>query len=44
LGEPIVSAILAYILPWIHEIPTLWTLIGGGIVLTGVYLSAKEQH
>jgi len=43
LGEPIGSSLLAYLLPWIHEIPTLWTFIGGFIVLTGVYLTAKEK-
>jgi drug/metabolite transporter (DMT)-like permease len=43
LGEPIGSAFLAYLLPWIHEIPTSWTLIGGVIVLSGVYLTAKEK-
>ncbi|MBS3749679.1 MAG: DMT family transporter [Candidatus Thermoplasmatota archaeon] len=43
LGEPIGSAILALLIPWINEIPTIWTLIGGGIILTGVYLTAKEK-
>ncbi len=43
LGEPIGSALLAYLLPWINEIPTEWTFIGGGIVLTGVYLTAREK-
>jgi len=43
LGEPIGSAILALLIPWIHEIPTIWTVIGGGIILTGVYLAAKEK-
>lgn len=43
LGEPIGSALLAYMLPWINEIPTMWTFIGGAIVLTGVYLTARER-
>jgi len=43
LGEPIGSSFLALLLPWINEIPTIWTLIGGAIVLTGVYLTAKEK-
>ena len=43
LGEPIGSALLAYLLPWINEIPTEWTFIGGSIVLTGVYLTAREK-
>ncbi|HMA82843.1 MAG TPA: DMT family transporter [Candidatus Thermoplasmatota archaeon] len=43
LGEPIGSSILALLIPWINEIPTIWTFIGGGIVLTGVYLTAKEK-
>ncbi len=43
LGEPIVAAVLAFLIPWIQEIPTGWTLVGGGIVLTGVYLTAREK-
>jgi drug/metabolite transporter (DMT)-like permease len=43
LGEPIGSSLLAYSLPWINEIPTKWTFIGGSIVLMGVYLTAKEK-
>lgn len=43
LGEPIGSALLALLIPWIQEVPTIWTLIGGSIVLTGVYLTAREK-
>jgi drug/metabolite transporter (DMT)-like permease len=43
LGEPIGSALLAYLLPWINELPTEWTFIGGSIVLTGVYLTARTK-
>lgn len=43
LGEPIGSALLALLIPWIQEVPTVWTLVGGSIVLTGVYLTAREK-
>lgn len=43
LGEPIGAALLAFLLPWINELPTIWTLIGGAIVLTGVYLAARGK-
>jgi len=42
LGEPIGSAFLAFILPWIHQIPTIYTIIGGAITLSGIYLTAKR--
>lgn len=43
LGEPIISSILAFLIPWISEIPSYWTILGGCIVLTGVYLTAREK-
>jgi drug/metabolite transporter (DMT)-like permease len=43
LGEPIISSMLALIIPWINEIPTQWTILGGGVILTGVYLTAREK-
>jgi drug/metabolite transporter (DMT)-like permease len=43
LGEPIGSAILAYIIPWINQIPTPYTIIGGGIILSGIYLTAQQK-
>jgi drug/metabolite transporter (DMT)-like permease len=42
LAEPVGSAILAYII--LHEAPTLPTLFGGVLILSGIYLaSAKKQ-
>jgi len=41
LGEPIGSSLLAYIIPWIHQIPSIYTILGGGIILTGIYLTAR---
>lgn len=43
LGEPIGSAFFAYIIPWIHQIPTRYTIIGGGIILVGIFLTAKNK-
>jgi len=42
LGEPIGSAFLAFILPWIHQIPSIYTIVGGSITLSGIYLTAKR--
>jgi len=42
LGEPIGSSLLAYIIPWIHQEPSLFTLVGGGIILIGIYLTARN--
>jgi drug/metabolite transporter (DMT)-like permease len=44
LGEPIGSAFFAAVLPWIHEIPTRYTLFGGCIILTGIYLTAMNKQ
>ena len=42
LGEPIGSSLLAYIIPWVGQQPSPFTLIGGGIALIGIYLAAKR--
>ncbi|RJP52228.1 MAG: EamA/RhaT family transporter [Anaerolineaceae bacterium] len=42
LGEPIGSAILAFFL--LSETPSLLTLLGGGFILAGIYLSTKTSR
>ena len=42
LGEPIGATLLAAIIPGIGEVPGPRVLIGGSIVLLGVYLTAKK--
>lgn len=41
LGEPIGSSLLAYVIPWINQQPSVYTIIGGGIILLGIYLTAR---
>ena len=41
LGEPIGSSLLAYAIPWIHQEPSLYTVVDGGIILVGIYLTAR---
>jgi len=43
LGEPIGSSILALVFPWINQIPSKFTIIGGGIILFGIYLTSIEN-
>ena len=43
LGEPLGSTILAIIIPWIHQIPSEYTLIGGIFILLGIYLNARKS-
>jgi len=43
LGEPIGSSLLAIIAPWIRQIPSEFTIVGGGIILFGIYLTAKNK-
>jgi drug/metabolite transporter (DMT)-like permease len=40
LGEPIGSAILAYII--LNETPAIATIIGGILILTGIYLASRN--
>src|SRR5688500_8995859 len=42
LGEPIGATILAALLPGIAEVPTVVTLVGGGLILAGVVLAARR--
>jgi len=41
LGEPVGSAILAYFL--LSEIPTQATIVGGILILIGIYLASRKQ-
>ena len=42
LGEPIGSTLLAYAIPWIQQIPSKYTLVGGFFILFGIYLTSKN--
>jgi drug/metabolite transporter (DMT)-like permease len=44
LGEPIGSSLLAYVIPWINQQPSIYTIIGGGIILSGIYLTARDMR
>jgi drug/metabolite transporter (DMT)-like permease len=43
LFEPIGASLLAFMLPWLHEIPTSYTLMGGCLIISGLYLTMLEQ-
>jgi len=43
LGEPLGSTLLAFLIPWINQIPSKYTMLGGGIILTGIYLTARNN-
>jgi drug/metabolite transporter (DMT)-like permease len=40
LAEPIGSSVLAYFI--LSETPTLLTIIGGALILTGIYISSRQ--
>jgi len=42
LGEPIGSTLLAFAIPGINQIPSQYTILGGGIILAGIYLTARN--
>ena len=43
LGEPLGSTLLAFVIPWINQIPSQYTILGGGIILVGIYLTARNK-
>ncbi len=43
LGEPIGSTLLAFVIPGISQIPSQYTILGGGIILAGIYLTARNS-
>jgi drug/metabolite transporter (DMT)-like permease len=42
LGEPIGSSLLAIAIPWIQQMPSYYTLIGGFFILFGIYLTSRN--
>jgi len=44
LGEPIGSTLLAFIIPWINQVPSIFTLIGGFFILLGIYLAIRDCY
>jgi drug/metabolite transporter (DMT)-like permease len=43
LGEPVGATILAAILPGIRETPGALTLVGGALILAGIYVTARSR-
>jgi drug/metabolite transporter (DMT)-like permease len=43
LGEPLASTIFAYAIPWIHQVPSEFTIIGGTIIIIGIYLTTNKK-
>jgi drug/metabolite transporter (DMT)-like permease len=43
LGEPVGATVLAAALPGIRELPNVATLIGGVMILAGIYVTARAQ-
>lgn len=41
LGEPLGSTVLAFALPWIHQVPSWFTVTGGACILLGIYLASR---
>jgi len=44
LGEPIGATLLAAILPGIRERPTIYTIVGGALVLSGIVLAERKRE
>jgi drug/metabolite transporter (DMT)-like permease len=43
LGEPVGASLIAWLLPAIHEVPHVTTLVGGALVLAGIGLAIRER-
>lgn len=43
LGEPVGATVLAAILPGIREVPGVATLLGGALILVGIYVTARAR-
>lgn len=43
LGEPVGATVLAAILPGIREVPGVATLLGGALILAGIYVTARAR-
>jgi len=43
LGEPLASTLFAYAIPWIHQVPSEYTILGGAIIIIGIYLTASKK-
>ena len=44
LGEPVGATVLAATLPGIRELPSMATLLGGALILAGIYVTARAQR
>jgi drug/metabolite transporter (DMT)-like permease len=44
LGEPLGSTLLAYVLPWVQQTPSHYTIYGGIIIITGIYLTSRKNY
>jgi drug/metabolite transporter (DMT)-like permease len=43
LGEPVGATILAAVLPGIRELPTAATILGGALIVAGVFVTARAR-
>jgi len=41
LGEPLASSLLAFIIPWIYQIPSVYTITGGCLTILGIYITVR---
>lgn len=39
LGEPVGAGLIAFIVPAIHEVPSLRTIVGGAVILAGIVMA-----
>jgi len=42
LVEPLFSTLFAFVLPWIHQIPSVFTVAGGSVIILGIYMTSRN--
>jgi drug/metabolite transporter (DMT)-like permease len=42
LGEPLFSTLFAFAMPWIHQIPSEFTVAGGSVIILGIYMTSRN--
>ena len=42
LGEPFFSTLFAFAMPWVHQVPSEFTIAGGSIIILGIYMTSRN--
>ncbi len=43
LGEPFFSTLFAFAIPWVQQVPSEFTIVGGSVIILGIYMTSKNS-